>query len=590
MKKNTKKDQELINEIKRHTEILTNVETATNINIISEGAFSGRGVHATLCCSSIQLGYWQSTCPLPAVITAANGNRAGKYITHNKMTIDGRKPVVGDYFRAVESRNGTPTGDHPNVESSGLIYKVMSVTAWDLGKTYNFPSANGCPSCPVLKSWYCTNPQGYVDYVNGTCSEHLGNCGAYETEAECPCTGPPPMYNCVTNGTNGSCVPVTGGGGQYIDLPTCQAACVVKERKICAKICATRTYANYWRQELCQDSVASTIGGQEPQVGDIFKEKGLINQGQSPAIVTPWDVSWRVTEVKNETHSNTTNFQPVPDCKWHEEPVNWACKDFGDGRILKDDGKVRAVRENKTELSEKAPKPPTGFKCVKDPMGPYTSQQQCQDACGQEEWACTSPGNCTQQSGGPHSSEADCLTNCAGVIEYNCVGTNCQPANPGTFNAGPTSQDNLTACQQSCGTGGGCNSVLSNWGWWQSIQQNGPKPCNSICNQIENVINDVNPTAADTCMMNYAITQAVAGGCTCQAPSSFITAKTTHHSNQGCCGELSNQPGFGCPAPIKPNTVCDWWQTNCPGTGWLKQTKCDWLQSTIIGPQCNNCL
>ena len=214
-----KQNEKLINEVKRHTEILGNVETATNI--ISEGPFSGRGVIAVLCCSSTALGYWQSTNPLPAVITAANGNRGAKYINHNKMTIDGNTPQVGDYFRAVESQGGTPTGDHPNGESSGLIYRVQSVSGWDLGTTYNFPSANGCPSCPGISSHWC--PQ------NGYCTEVPGNNAPYATYADCPCKEPD-TFNCETNGITSNCVPVQGAGGQYATIGACQADCSVKSR------------------------------------------------------------------------------------------------------------------------------------------------------------------------------------------------------------------------------------------------------------------------------------------------------------------------------------------------------------------------
>ena len=117
-----------------------NDETVTNI--ISEGPLDGRGVIAKLCCSDINLGYWQ-TNPTPSVITAANGNRGSMYINHNKMTINGNVPQVGQYFRAVESEGGSPTGNDPNGKSSGLIYRVTSVSPWNVGTTYNFPNASG---------------------------------------------------------------------------------------------------------------------------------------------------------------------------------------------------------------------------------------------------------------------------------------------------------------------------------------------------------------------------------------------------------------------------------------------------------------
>ena len=580
-----KQKTDLINEVKRHTEILTNMETATNI--ISEGPFSGRGVLATLCCSSIALGYWQSSNPLPAVITAANGNRGAKYINHNKMTINGNTPQVGDYFRAIESKGGTPTGDHPNGESSGLIYRVTSVSAWDLGTTYNFPAANGCPSCPGISSWGCNVSGG-----GGYCTEVPGNNAPYATLADCPCKEPD-TFNCEIVGTQGNCVAVQGAGGQYPDLATCQSACSVKPRKICAKICATRVYGLYFRQELCQSTQASTISGNLPQVGDIFAEKGLINIGGGNFSVAPWLVSWKVTDVLDETHTTIKDFPEVPDCKWNEEPVRWKCKDFGKIRKAPNDGGIKAQALGEGLLTEKPGPIKLGKHCVKDPSGPYSTQQQCEDNCYDERFDCDGMGNCTPGgTGGQYATMAACQADCiAPVFTYDCdmVNGNCtQVSGAGGQYA------TQAACQAACIPVNPCTAVLSSWNWWQQIQTNGPKPCSNICNQIENVINDVNPSVSDTCMMDYAITQAQAGGCTCQAPASFQNAKNQHYANHGCCGENSpnqNPPGpYGCTPPLtlKPNSVCGWSNAQCGGGGsWLKQTKCAWLQANILGP--NNC-
>jgi len=145
---------------------------------------------------------------------------------------------------------------------------------------------------------------------------------------------------------------------------------------------------------------------------------------------------------------------------------------------------------------------------------PYTNSPWDMGACSTyfggalyENWsyigACSDCLTCT-------SSQAPCGSQ---IDSYECDNNgNCYVDPTGQYTGYGSSQANQTACQQNCPGGGGCNSVLSNWGWWQSIQQNGPKPCNSICNQIENVINDVNPSAADTCMMDYAVTQAISGG------------------------------------------------------------------------------
>jgi hypothetical protein len=579
-------NEKLINEIKRHTEILGNVETATNI--ISEGPFSARGVYATLCCSSIQLGYWQSTNPLPAVITAANGNRGAKYINHNKMTINGNTPQVGDYFRAVESEGGSPTGDHPNGESSGLIYRVTAVTPWDLGTTYNFPAANGCPSCPGISSWGCNVSGG-----GGFCTEVPGNNAPYATYADCPCKEPD-TYDCEQNGITSNCVPVQGAGGQFATIGACQAACEVKSRKICAKICANRVYAQYYRQELCQETQSSTINGQVPQVGDVFKELGLINIGGGSFTVAPWKVAWRVTQVLEETTNPIKMYQEVEDCSWNEEPVRWACKDYGKITKAPQDMDMKAKALGEGLLTEKPGPVLTGKKCVKDPMGPYATQQQCQDDCYNERFECDGQGNCVGGQTGQYSSLAQCQANCTPPTNtYDCSGApnwNCNAV------SGPGGQyATLAACQTDCvEPANPCIAVLSAWNWWQQIQTNGPKPCNNICNQIENVINDVNPSVADTCMMDYAVSQAQAGGCTCNAPASFQTAKTNHFNNHGCCGENSpnqNPPGpYGCTPPLtlKPNSVCGWSNTQCQGGGsWLKQTKCAWLTANILVP--NNC-
>jgi len=574
-----KQNEKLINEVKRHTEILGNVETATNI--ISEGPFSGRGVIAVLCCSSTALGYWQSTNPLPAVITAANGNRGAKYINHNKMTIDGNTPQVGDYFRAVESQGGTPTGDHPNGESSGLIYRVQSVSGWDLGTTYNFPSANGCPSCPGISSHWC--PQ------NGYCTEVPGNNAPYATYADCPCKEPD-TFNCETNGITSNCVPVQGAGGQYATIGACQADCSVKSRKICAKICASRVYGNYYRQELCQDTQSATINGQLPQVGDVFKELGLIRVPGGSFTVAPWKVSWRVTKVLEETTNPIKNYQEVEDCSWNEEPVRWKCKDYGKiTKAPKEDGIAQALGER--ELTEKAGPMLTGKRCVKDPMGPYATKQQCDEDCGDElPWKCLGDGTCQQNASGTYATKAICEADCEPPIEtYDCSGApswTCVPVQ------GPNGQyATMGACQAACvDNTDPCAAVLSAWNWWNQIQTGGPKPCNNICNQIENVIDD--STSDGQCKMDYAVSQAIAGGCQCGPPSSFINQKTNHFGNFGCCGELQSNmptPPWVCGSAtgnVKPNSVCGWYNAQCPSSSYMKNAKCTWLQANILG-NCN---
>ena len=223
-------------------------------------------------------------------------------------------------------------------------------------------------------------------------------------------------------------------------------------------------------------------------------------------------------------------------------------------------------------------------------MGLTATQQECQDDCYNERFECDGQGNCVGGQTGQYSSLAQCQANCTPPTDtYDCSGApnwNCNAV------SGPGGQyATLAACQTDCVEPvDPCIAVLSAWSWWQQIQTGGPKPCNNICNQIENVIDD--STADGQCKMDYAVTQAIQGNCTCAAPQSFQTQKTNHFNNFGCCGENQpNQPTppWSCPGNIKPNSVCGWSNQHCPGSNWLKMTKCTWLQNNILTPNSCNC-
>ena len=120
--------------------------------------------------------------------------------------------------------------------------------------------------------------------------------------------------------------------------------------------------------------------------------------------------------------------------------------------------------------------------------------------------------------------------------------------------------------------------------------------CNNICSKIEVWIDANYPVATNPtenqCMMDYAVSQAVAGGWTCAPPSSFITQKTNHFGNFGCCVELQSNmptPPWVCGSAtgnVKPNSVCGWYNAQCPSSSYMKNAKCTWLQANILG-NCN---
>jgi len=500
-----------------------NDETVTNI--ISEGPFSGRGVHATLCCSAMMLGYWASTCPLPSVITASNGNRGALYLTIGKMTINGNTPQPGQYFKAIESQGGTPTGNNPNGESSGLIYQVMSTSDWNpFYSTVNFPSAGGCPNCPGVSTWTC-NPQyhmssNYYTGGQGICTELPTNCAIYATEQDCQNSGDP---DCAGNDifvcTQGSCVQNPTGNyplaNQYPSMQQCQQNCQqIKWKCDGSYNCVQDPNGQYTTQQDCQQNCV------EPDFTyDCDMTMGQCTQvpgggGQYPDLAT---------------------------CNQHcEYDGKWTCKEYDTHHTP--DLPLTPGKETMKESNHFNPMPSSGWHCVKDPNGPHATQAACQAQCppdrdektycvnckagqmaqvtppdecppGYDPVTSLTHGPCTEcQNGtqciaqgwgyGPNyfNSMTLCQQNCSIGGGFECVNNSCQAMPGGQY---PT----MTICQQNCGQNWECslnvgcsqdpngpyltqvdcetdccNLTIVNWSW--PPYQSGNPTCNEICAKL----------------------------------------------------------------------------------------------------------
>jgi len=509
-----------------------NDETVTNI--ISEGPLDGRGVIARLCCSDFNLGYWQ-TNPTPAVITAANGNQGAMYINHNKMTINGNTPQPGDYFKAIESEGGSPTGNDPNGKSSGLIYKVTSVSGWDLGTTYNFPGASGCPNCPGISSWSCQ-----VSGNQGTCTEVPGSNAPYATEQDCLTSGDP---NCIGQGNsyfchNGNCYQQQGTGGQYPDLPTCQAACGHEPDKWkCTSNyqCIQDPNGPYTTQQDCQQNC-----GEPDYSYDCNIAMGQCNQvpgggGQYATLAIcqqncEYDGKWTCKEYDTRADlpvglkdlaqelGESNHFNPMPSTGWHcvKDPngihnTQAACQ----AQCPPRDEKIDCVDCEQGVMTQViAPDTcPHGFVSVTDlTHGPcvqcdnnvctscgwcygtspmtFNSMGDCQASpnCSAGGYECISPGNCQQTTTGTFPTQAACLASpgCQGPMYWECdPGNGCSQTQNGTH-------PDQTTCETAC-----CQDVINNWNWAQGSMNN---PCNKFYNLFHN-----NPptTFDDQCKFDY---------------------------------------------------------------------------------------
>jgi len=453
------------------------------------------------------------------------------------------------HFPCAEINGGQPTQMHvgqkvKKITGSPSVYVIDTVgpNPNHPGPPANLTTNASCDPTGGMDDCQCCKPGGPVSMSSpvpaGTCSSYNNGTNLYNCQVAPPLGGiitcdSPQTWDCKSTQINSQCVPVAGSGGQYATQSLCQQNCGEK-RFAC-----------------------------------VPKETGPPNGGGGIA----------------EQASSTTTMV-----------------------------------------------------CIQQPMGPYTSMAQCQDECGKkycinckESQMVTTqmtgtkdcppgyvevvgtPGNfqppCYQCNNGTcngpgwfnggmnvYNSLQECQNGVPGQPpcdipqqDYNCDPTSgCQPVSNGTY-TGPTA---LADCQAVCNVDP-CPAILQSWSWWQSIQTNGPKPCNNICSKIEVWIDANTPpnSVQNQCYMDYAVTQASQGNCSCQPPSSFINQKTTHFGNFGCCGELqSNMPvpawacGFGT-GNVKPNSVCGWFDAQCTSgsLGWMKQTKCDWLDNNILG-------
>ena len=528
-----------------------NDETVTNI--ISEGPLDGRGVVAKLCCSDSNLGYWQ-TNPTPSVITASNGNRGSMYINHHKMTINGNVPQLGQYFRAIESEGGSPTGNDPNGKSSGLIYRVTSVSAWNVGTTYNFPNASGCPSCPGITSWSCQ-----VSGNQGTCTEVPGSNAPYATEQDCLTSGDP---NCVGQGNsyfcyNGNCYQQQGTGGQYPDLPTCQAACGHEDKWECDNDtgqCYQDPNGQYSSQAACQaqckrdktwncTSMGNCVAvnnnsGQYPTEQDCLNncEQPTYDckfvSGEPQGKVKPKDTRGKQVTLREQV--NVSGYQCVP----HPAPGTGqypnlpaclaVCREEGPERnyCVNCADQVMSYYPGMSQNSQTEcppgfvdigpnPSPPQGpchecvnGNCLPGWSGPHNDMAACVQVCSQQLWECIVPGQqCSQTTNGTHATQALCNAACIVTSNWKCTagpqGCIQDPAGPFT-----TEQDCIDDC---------CAGQITNWNW-------GPMPspnCNQVCAKLNTgamvaIANNTSTNFIHQCRYDWLIAQ----GCDCTGVNS----------------------------------------------------------------------
>lgn len=616
-----------------------NDETVTNI--ISEGPFSGRQVHATLCCSAMMLGYWASTCPLPAVITASNGNRGAMYLNVGKMTINGNTPQAGQYFKAIESQNGTPTGNNPNGESSGLIYKVTAVSPWNpFYSTVNFPSAGGCPNCPGVSTWTCSPTHymssNYYTGQDGTCTELPTNCAPHATEQDCQNSSDP---DCIQPETfdcnNGNCVTVQGTGGQYATYGQCQQNCQPPVPWKCNSNyqCVQHSSGTYATQQDCQQDCQEPPYSYdcEPTMGQCHQVPG--GGGQ---------------------------FLTLTDCQQNcEYDGKWTCKEY-DTRAPDLPVGLEDMAKELGESNHFGGMSATGWHCVKDPNGVHNTQAACQAQCPPraEKIDCinceegimtqvTAPDDCpqgfapvTDLTHGPcvqcdsnvctpcgwcygtspmtFNSMSECQNSqqCSQSGGYTCVGTQCQPD--------PNSNQTLQQCQANCppqpnlwecDPGNGCSQtqngthqsqaacetaccqdVINNYGWATNHPNaTSQQACNRIYNQFGQLgsFNPNNLPFDDGCEYDFLIN--IAGVCGVSA-NYQQTITNFIGGNNGCYGNQNAQnQGYGQGNPHQ-NSVCGKVEQFCeqpignvaPGTSNATQWyKCQWTQQQANTAGCN---
>ena len=245
--------------------------------------------------------------------------------------------------------------------------------------------------------------------------------------------------------------------------------------------------------------------------------------------------------------------------------------------------------------------------------------------------------NCTQFFGGASyvnpsyiGTCSDCPTctsaqaPCSAIVdEYNC-GPNgqCVVSNPGTFNAGPTSQDNENDCLANCGVTGPlvCDTGAPDWTpqQWGSSYANFVVDCDakeqdainglaSGCNWICNRVNSLTAAVANAtpgtvgydrkqCKLDYVQTAANnvpcinsnTGNCTSGSQSgtlsqTWIDLMTNRYNGtggpSGCWGISGNNT----------NSVCGRKAYFCglPSQSPMQQAKCAWLTTFTANNNCN---
>ena len=449
--------------------------------------------------------------------------------------IDGQQPTQMHVGQKVKKIAGSPSvyiidtvGPNPN--SSGPAANLTTNAQCD-------PNTGGQDQCQ------CCTPGGVISMNGlvpaGTCSSYNQGTQQYNCQVSPPqgvisCDSPQ-TWDCKSNQITSTCVAVAGSGGQFSSLSACQQQCGGEKRYACVPM------------ETRPDRPGNTLAEQSTMTMQ------CVQQPNGP-------------------------YTSMAQCQQNCGPKKRYC--------------INCTESWMSVVTGTKECPPGTVQIV---GGPGSFQPPCYQCDGQG--ICNGPG---WFNGGPNvfNSQAECQSGVPGqpacdspVQDYDCAGAQgCVAVSVGQF-TGPTA---LADCQAVCNVDP-CPAILQSWSWWQSIQTGGPKPCNNICSKIEIWIDanypvTTNPTE-NQCMMDYAVSQAVAGGCTCAPPSSFITQKTNHFGNFGCCGELQSNmpvPAWACgfaTGNVKPNSVCGWYGAQCTGgsLGWMKQTKCDWLDNNILG-------
>ena len=521
-----------------------------------------------------------------------------------------------------QTPNSSHIGKYVGLPNIGFCGKVTSIN------NHTLPS--GSVSCP---------PTGLV--LGTDCD----NC--YTT------TGGATSWDC---GNNGTCVVVQGTGGQYSTEQDCIDDCNPPEMFMCDNdlgTCFQDPNGQYSSMSACQANCRP-------------------------------NKTWNCTKMGHclAVNNSSGQYNTEQDCLQNCEKPTYNCKWVsGDAQGKK--ANPNKFGDKKRNLQEQVPI--SGYQCVPHQgsgIGQYPNLQACQAVCGEEvkrnycvncekqqmryypgmpngsQTSCgpgyvdigpnpspspgpcfdceTIPGSqntqCLQGQGwsGPYNSIGECQngtpTNPACqttlVEDYECVNGQCTIQSGGQFNSGPTTQDNLNACNAVCGipnlwecdngpngctqTPNGtyqtqgqcetacCQDVVNSYGWAiNHPNATSAQACNRIFNQF-GILGSFNPNTLpfdDGCEYDYLI--AIAGVCgVSQNYQNLITGFIG--GNNGCYGNPNAQnQGYGqgnphqnsacgkvlqfCEAPIGnnpgPSTPTEWY-------------KCQWTQQTALNGGC----